>query len=98
MVHWIRFEHENNVGFGTLENDTISVFSGNMFDNPTATGDSVALDAVKVLTPTEPTKMVCLWNNFHALAARLKVQDPGEPLYFFKSPSAFLAHGEIIKR
>ena len=98
MAHWIRFEHQGSVGFGTLENGSISIFLGDMFNNPQGTGESVALDAVKVLTPSQPTKMVCLWNNFHALAARLKVQDPGEPLYFFKSPSAFLAHGEIIKR
>lgn len=98
MAHWIRFEHLGEVGFGTLQDGTISVFSGDMFENPTATGDTIALSDVKTLTPTEPSKMVCLWNNFHALAARLKVQDPGEPLYFFKSPSAFLAHGETIKR
>lgn len=98
MAHWIRFEHQGNIGFGTLQDGTITVFSGNMFENPTATGGTIALSDVKTLTPTEPTKMVCLWNNFHALAARLNVQYPGEPLYFFKSPSAFLAHGETIKR
>jgi 2-keto-4-pentenoate hydratase/2-oxohepta-3-ene-1,7-dioic acid hydratase in catechol pathway len=98
LAHWIRFEHKSNTGFGTLDNDTITVFSGDMFNDPKATGDTVALDSVKVLTPTEPTKMICLWNNFRALAERLKVQDPDEPLYFFKSPSSFLAHDEVIKR
>ena len=98
MATWIRFERQGDVGFGTLDGETIAVHSGDMFDAPTPTGDQVALSDVKVLTPTEPSKMVCLWNNFHALAARLKVQHPDEPLYFLKSPSAFLAHGEPIRR
>ena len=51
-----------------------------------------------MLTPCVPSKMICLWNNFHALAARLGVAEPAEPLYFLKSPSAFLAHGETIRR
>jgi hypothetical protein len=31
----------------------------------------LALGDVAVLAPTEPTKIVALWNNFHALAAKL---------------------------
>ena len=69
-----------------------------MFARPQPTGRTLALAEVKVLTPCAPSKMVCLWNNFHALAARLGVAEPDEPLYFLKSPSAFLAHGETIRR
>ncbi|MGI9433661.1 MAG: fumarylacetoacetate hydrolase family protein, partial [Geminicoccaceae bacterium] len=98
MTRWIRFELQGEVGFGTLDGDSIAVHGGDMFENPTPTGEQVAFSDIKVLTPTEPSKMVCLWNNFHALAARLKVQHPDEPLYFLKSPSAFLAHGEPIRR
>ena len=98
MAHWIRFEREGGIGFGTLDGDQITVHQGDMFDRPTSTGEQVALAGVKILTPTTPSKMICLWNNFHALAERLKVQPPDEPLYFLKSPSAFLAHGEPIRR
>ena len=98
MAHWIRFEHDGKTGFGTLDGETINVHSGDMFASPQATGETLSLDAVKMLTPSQPSKMICLWNNFHALAARLKVQAPDEPLYLMKSPSAFLAHGETILR
>ncbi|MGH1479140.1 MAG: 2-dehydropantoate 2-reductase [Geminicoccales bacterium] len=98
MAKWVRFEQQGEVGFGTLEDGTITVHRGDMFDGSEQTGETVDLSTVKMLTPTEPSKMVCLWNNFHALAARLKVQHPDEPLYFLKSPSAFLAHGEPIRR
>jgi ketopantoate reductase/2-keto-4-pentenoate hydratase/2-oxohepta-3-ene-1,7-dioic acid hydratase in catechol pathway len=69
-----------------------------MFAGPQATGEILPVQSVKVLTPCVPSKMLCLWNNFHALAAKLKVAAPDEPLYFLKSPSAFLAHGEPIRR
>jgi ketopantoate reductase/2-keto-4-pentenoate hydratase/2-oxohepta-3-ene-1,7-dioic acid hydratase in catechol pathway len=98
MARWVRFERQGQIGFGTLDGDSIAVHTGGMFDKPQPTGQTVALAAVKLLTPCVPTKMICLWNNFHALAERLKVAEPDEPLYLLKSPSAFLAHGEAIHR
>jgi 2-keto-4-pentenoate hydratase/2-oxohepta-3-ene-1,7-dioic acid hydratase in catechol pathway len=89
MPHWIRFAERNATGFGTLEENTIRVHSGDMFDGPVPTGRTVALDAVEVLTPTVPTKMVALWNNFHALAAKLGNPVPAEPLYFLKGNGSF---------
>jgi ketopantoate reductase/2-keto-4-pentenoate hydratase/2-oxohepta-3-ene-1,7-dioic acid hydratase in catechol pathway len=98
VAHWIRFEREERTGFGTLEGDTIAVHDGDMFEHPQPTGETVPLADVTVLTPCVPSKMICLWNNFHELAARLGVPEPPEPLYFLKSPSAFLAHGATIRR
>jgi ketopantoate reductase/2-keto-4-pentenoate hydratase/2-oxohepta-3-ene-1,7-dioic acid hydratase in catechol pathway len=98
VAHWIRFEREERTGFGTLEGDTIAVHDGDMFEHPQPTGETVPLADVTVLTPCVPSKMICLWNNFHELAARLGMPEPPEPLYFLKSPSAFLAHGATIRR
>ncbi|MBE0621344.1 MAG: DUF2437 domain-containing protein, partial [Burkholderiales bacterium] len=91
MAHWIRFEHQGQAGFGVLENDNIKVHSGDMFGGAKPTGAVVALAAVKVLTPTQPSKMVALWNNFHTLAAKLGNPEPPEPLYFLKGNNSFLA-------
>ncbi len=97
MAHWIRFEHQGQTGFGEIENDNIKVHSGDMFGAAKPTGATVALAAVKVLTPTQPSKMVALWNNFHELAAKLGNPEPPEPLYFLKGNNSFLAHGETIR-
>jgi 2-keto-4-pentenoate hydratase/2-oxohepta-3-ene-1,7-dioic acid hydratase in catechol pathway len=98
MAHWLRFSHQDKTGFGTLEGGQIRVHGGDMFNNPQATGETVALSAVKVLTPTVPTKMVALWNNFQALAAKLGNPAPTAPLYLLKAPNSFLAHGETIRK
>ena len=58
----------------------------------------VRLSEVRVRTPCDPSKMICLWNNFHELAAKLGSAPPDEPLYLLKAPSAFAAHGDTIRR
>ena len=96
MTLWIRFEHEGQTGFGQLEGTDIKVCAGDMFSMPVPSGETVALDAVRVLTPTEPSKMPALWNNYRALADEKGLQYPETPLYLFKANSSFLATGETI--
>ncbi len=98
MPRWLRFTHQGTVGFGTLEDETITVYEGDMFAAPTVTFRTLALSAVKLLTPTEPGKMIALWNNFRALAKKLDLPEPDEPLYFLKANNSFLATGETIRR
>jgi ketopantoate reductase/2-keto-4-pentenoate hydratase/2-oxohepta-3-ene-1,7-dioic acid hydratase in catechol pathway len=98
MAHWLRYAHGGNEGFGTVADGQIAVHSGDMFAGAQATGETLALSDVEVLTPCQPSKMICLWNNFHELAARLGTTRPVDPLYFLKAPNAFLADGQVIHR
>ena len=97
MTQWIRYAVGGITGFGTLEGTQISVYSGDMFESPLPTGKSIALGAVVVLTPTAAGKMIALWNNFRALAAKLGNPVPTEPLYFIKGNSSYLATGQTIR-
>lgn len=72
-------------------------YGGNMFCNPEATGIQFSPNAGKLLTPTEPTKVIALWNNFHALGDTLNLPVPEEPLYLLKAPNSFLATGETLR-
>jgi 2-dehydropantoate 2-reductase len=98
MTQWVRFERGGKEYFGTLSGDTIAIHEGDMFSSAKATGESAKLADVKLLTPCTPSKMVCLWNNFHELAAKNDFQHPTEPLYFIKAPNAYHPHGEPIRR
>ena len=51
----------------------------------------LALADVELLAPTEPSKIVALWNNFHALAAKLNQPEPAEPLYLLKATTIVAA-------
>ena len=98
MTHWMRFEHAGAAGFGTLENESISVYEGDMFDSPSATGVVLSLDQVKPAAPTAAGKMLALWNNFHALAEKLNLETPPEPLYFIKANGSHLGSGASIRK
>ena len=98
MALWVRFEAGGKEEFGQLEGGRILVHAGDMFADASSTGESVAVDAVKLLTPCKPGQMIALWNNFHALAEKNNQTIPEEPLWFMKSTSSFLATGGTIRR
>jgi 2-keto-4-pentenoate hydratase/2-oxohepta-3-ene-1,7-dioic acid hydratase in catechol pathway len=93
---WVRFEFLGKAGFGLLDGPTIQVHEGDMFGAPRPTERHVAVDDVKLLMPVRPGKVLALWNNYLALAAKLGLADPAEPLYFMKAPSSYLNPGEAI--
>ncbi len=98
MTDWVRFAYGDTVSFGTVQDDTITVHRGDMFDAPEATGQQVALSAVQLLPPVEPRAMIGLWNNFHERAAKEGLSPPEDPLYFLKPASCFLPHRGTIRR
>ena len=56
------------------------------------------LSDVQILTPCDPSKMICLWNNFHQLAAKNDFKEPKEPLWFLKAPNAYWPANRPIER
>ncbi len=98
MTSWVRFNHQGKIGFGTLAQADIAVHDGDMFGAAKPTGQRLALGDVTLLAPTAPSKIIGLWNNFHALAAKLNAAIPAEPLYFLKAPSSVTAPGAVVKR
>ena len=98
MALWIQFEHEGQVKFGILSGDVVKVHQGNMFTRPTPTDEQVDIAAVKLLTPTQPSKLICLWNNFNMLASKLSLSIPKEPLYFIKATTSYLPGDASIRK
>lgn len=96
MTQWIRYQHQGKEGFGQLEGQSIKVFSGSMFDQPVATGATLALSDVLVDVPCVPSKLICMVDNFHALVTKLDHAVPQEPLWFIKGNNTLLPHGQKI--
>jgi 2-keto-4-pentenoate hydratase/2-oxohepta-3-ene-1,7-dioic acid hydratase in catechol pathway len=97
MPLWARVMHEGRECFGTVDRDTILLHAGDMLADARPAGESIPLGAAKLLTPTTPTKMVALVDNYRALVAKLNHAVPAEPLYFLKSNNSFLAGGDTIR-
>ena len=71
MTVWLRFLHQGSTKFGMFDKDTIEVCAGDPFAGAQPTGERLTLEAVALLPPCQPTKMIGLWNNF---AARAEVE------------------------
>jgi len=97
MTFWTRIEHQGRARIGTIEGDLIRLHEGDMFAGATPTAETVAVAEARWLTPTVPTKMVALWNNFHAAAGKNGWAIPAEPLYFIKTPNTFNPHGQPVR-
>ncbi len=95
---WIRFSRDGVEGFGTVAGETVAVHAGDMFAGAEPTGETVPLGEVTLLAPTAPSKIIALWNNFHALAAKMSMPAPVDPLYLMKAPSCLAAPGATIPR
>lgn len=95
---WVRFASGGTTGFGTLEDESIRVHTGDMFSRPEPTGQTVALAAARLLMPAQPGKVIALWNNFAALGEKLGMAVPAEPLYLLKAPNSFAGPGDVIKK
>ena len=98
MAHWIRYKLDNEVHFGTLVDNEIIQHEGDMYSNPRKTQTTYTLDSVEVLTPCQPSKMLAIWNNFHATAKKNNMDIPLHPWYFVKTNNTFAPAFSVIKR
>ncbi|WP_406857053.1 fumarylacetoacetate hydrolase family protein [Alsobacter sp. KACC 23698] len=98
MTHWIRYLHDGEIGFGSLDGDAIRAHGGDLFGPGGPTGTILRLADVDVLAPTRPTKIIALWNNYRALAQKLGSPIPEEPLYLLKAPTSCARPGAEIRR
>lgn len=95
---WVRFIHAGATHFGTLEDDKVRVHGGDMFSKAQPSEIVLELQEVKLLMPAQPSKVIAMWNNFHALARKLNLAKPAEPLYLIKPPNSYLNPEETIRK
>jgi 2-keto-4-pentenoate hydratase/2-oxohepta-3-ene-1,7-dioic acid hydratase in catechol pathway len=98
VTQWVRFRHQDRIEFGTLSGGNIEAHTGEMFGVSKAGGTQLALKDVELLAPCVPSKVIALWNNFHALAAKLNVAEPAEPLYLLKAPTTVTAPNAVVRK
>jgi 2-keto-4-pentenoate hydratase/2-oxohepta-3-ene-1,7-dioic acid hydratase in catechol pathway len=83
---------------GAVQDGKLAVHDREPFHGGEPTGEVIPLEGARWLPPCTPTKMIALWNNFHAAAVKNSWAIPVEPLYFLKSPNCYSAHQQPILR
>lgn len=91
---------DGRICFGLADGGQFQPLNGSPFD-PSAgglapAGPAVPLDAVRLLAPCQPSKVVCIGRNYVEHAAEHGVDVPSEPLVFLKPPSAIVGPGAPV--
>lgn len=96
-MQFIRFvTEEGSLHWGRLTGSEIQMLNGAPYQGGTATGETAQLDAVRLLPPVEPSKIICIGKNYADHAAELGSVAPKEPMFFLKAPSALIGPGDAI--
>jgi 2-keto-4-pentenoate hydratase/2-oxohepta-3-ene-1,7-dioic acid hydratase in catechol pathway len=99
MSRWARFRStEGHAGFGMLEGTDIVEYSGDLFADKQPTGRRFAREGVTLQSPCAPSKIVALWNNFHALCEKLGKSAPTHPQFLLKPGTSVIGPHEPIRR
>ena len=92
----IRYQDSRgNLGHAALQTDgTALKLSGNIFDSPQVTVEKA--DVAKMLTPIEPTTIICIGLNYRRHAQETNAKIPEFPVVFFKGPNTVQHPGDSI--
>ncbi|RMF48332.1 MAG: DUF2437 domain-containing protein, partial [Anaerolineae bacterium] len=82
--------------YGWVHEDKIGGLRGSPFDAFTREEAKTPLEAVRILPPTQPSKIICVGRNYVAHAQEHNAEVPKVPLIFLKPPSSVIASGETI--
>jgi 2-keto-4-pentenoate hydratase/2-oxohepta-3-ene-1,7-dioic acid hydratase in catechol pathway len=93
----LRVEHAGNPTYCRFRDElTLERLSAAPWLGGKVTGETIARPDARLLSPVEPSKIVCVARNYAAHAKELGNEVPKEPLLFLKPPSSVIAHGEMI--
>jgi len=82
--------------YGWLLDDKVGEIGGNIFGRYQRKEAETPLADVKLLAPSEPTKILCVGRNYVEHAKELGNEVPKIPLIFMKPPSSVISNGETI--
>lgn len=81
---------------GIIEGNTVWEIRGELWGQRDRTGHSWPLEAVKLLPPSAPSKIVCVGKNYVDHAAEMGGPPPNEPILFLKPPSSIGAPDDPV--
>ena len=92
----VRFQEEGRIGYGSLQEEQVFDLEGSIFEGARETGQGRPLAQVELLHPIQPSKVVCVGQNYLGHIRELGVTVPQEPVIFLKPPSCLIGPGQEI--
>ncbi len=95
-MRYLRAHYDGQHFYAALEDGCVKRLNGSPYEGAQFTGEEYSLNNVKLLPPSEPTKIVAVGLNYARHAAEMKETLLGRPVIFLKPTTALIAHGEEI--
>jgi 2-keto-4-pentenoate hydratase/2-oxohepta-3-ene-1,7-dioic acid hydratase in catechol pathway len=93
----VRYQYKNQPAkYGWVFEENVGEIDGNIFGEYRRQEAIHPLANVKLLTPCQPSKIVCVGRNYVEHARELGNDVPKVPLIFLKPPSSIINPGETI--
>jgi 2-keto-4-pentenoate hydratase/2-oxohepta-3-ene-1,7-dioic acid hydratase in catechol pathway len=92
---YVRYEHRGSISYGVLDGDIVAPIRGDPFSGGAPTGLKIGLEEVRLLWPSEPSKILAVGLNYKShLGGR---PAPVRPELFWKPTSCLLEPGGKIE-
>ncbi|GGF13337.1 hypothetical protein GCM10010954_10060 [Halobacillus andaensis] len=95
-MKFARFTYKNEVQYGVVTNDDISLIEGPIYGGWGYTGEVLPLDQVNLLAPVVPEKIIGIGANYVGSKEEKPDQLPEIPVFFFKPASSVVGTEEEI--
>jgi 2-keto-4-pentenoate hydratase/2-oxohepta-3-ene-1,7-dioic acid hydratase in catechol pathway len=82
--------------YGWMLDDKVGEIEGDLYGSYKRKEALTPLAEVKLLPPSQPTKIICVGRNYVEHAKELGNETPKIPLLFMKPPSAIIGNGDSI--
>jgi 2-keto-4-pentenoate hydratase/2-oxohepta-3-ene-1,7-dioic acid hydratase in catechol pathway len=80
----VRYQFQGEDCYGWLQDEQVAKLQGDIFDEYYHSETRIALSQVKLLSPVQPSKVVCVGLNYVDHAREVNLELPKEPLLFLK--------------
>lgn len=96
-MKYVRYEHNGQVSYGVLNENTIRRIEGYLFGTHSVTDESLSLSDVKLLAPVEPSKVIGMGINYYDFCQKMNIPEPKFPYIFLKAPTTVCGTGDVIR-
>lgn len=94
LVKYARFEYNGKTQYGIVEGKSVNLIKGDLFGDWSKTKKIIPLSDVKLLAPSEPSKVIAMAFNY--LSHTVDRPKPEKPLAFAKLPTCIIGPDEQI--
>lgn len=96
VTKFVRFQVGERIAYGIVQGDRVREIAGDLFGSWKETETTHTLGQVKLLVPTQPSKVLALAGNYRSHLATSDRPPSKNPEVFFKPPSCLVPNGASI--